>query len=49
VIRPWSVRNERTVVWNSIWTARTLPSLESSWPPPLVKKAKFQREASFAK
>jgi hypothetical protein len=36
-----------TVVSNSIWMARTAPSLLSSLPPPLVKKAKFHREAIY--
>lgn len=37
---------KRTVVSNSICTARTAPSLPSSMPPPLVKNAKFHRDAS---
>ena len=37
----------RTVVSSSIWIARTRPSLLSSWPPPVVKNAKFHLEASF--
>jgi len=37
----------RTVVENSICTARTMPSLLSSWPPPEVKNAKFHRDATY--